>query len=72
MSAPSLAGRLLATIALPVALAACGAMLGAFFGLSPLAVAGLALALGVPAAAWSASRFARRWVRLTRALADGV
>lgn len=69
---PSLAGRLLAAIALPVAATALAATLAALLGLSPLGMIAAALAIGVPAAAWSASRFARRWMRLTRALADGV
>lgn len=72
MAAPSLAGRLLATIAVPLGLAAAAAAIGSRLGVSPLGVAALALVVGLPAAAWSAARFAHRWVRITRALADGV
>ncbi len=68
----SLAGRLLLLIALPVLAGALAATAGAMIGLSPLAIGGLALLAAVPAAAWSAARFTRRWARLTTALADGV
>jgi nitrogen fixation/metabolism regulation signal transduction histidine kinase len=70
--ARSFAGRLLLYVAAPLALAAAAAALGAVLDLTAAGAALLVLAAGLPAAVFCAARFTRRWVRLTRALSDGV
>lgn len=72
MAPRSLAGRLLPYMAAPLGAAAAAAGIGAAVGLGPAGVAGCAALAGLPAAVWAAARFTRRWVRWTRALADGV
>ena len=68
----SLGGRLLLAGMAPLAAAAAAAALASAWKLSPLGVAAIALATGLPAALWASSRLAGPWRRLAAALGDSV